>query len=222
MAGKAVFKKYAAEFGVLATRSRFYGLGAGFEMVDGDKKLNTAILKKMAKEEGVALSASKLGGQDKNTLALFDYRADKMVFNSADTYITMPNRVTARLYSTQFLSSNNPRHPFFHELGHRKYYNKGKLDENQSKVAGSLSRYAKTSAAEFLAETYAAYAGGAKLSRDVIKQFKDLAYHNPYRNEKGGGKAALNRSGRSDVIYPKKTVPKEKLVKVKFPDGFME
>ena len=77
-------------------------------------------------------------------------------------------------YESGHLSTANPLHTVLHESAHLKYKNPGHNwlnKEYQTKIAGQVSRYAKTNPTEFVAETYAGLKSGKKYSKDVMQLY---------------------------------------------------
>jgi hypothetical protein len=84
-----------------------------------------------------------------------------------------------------WLSSASPDHLIHHEIGHARHYRAvgserfqemhAPVDESmRAKIGLQVSTYGKTNQVEFVAEVYAASAGGRKFSDEIIQYYKKL------------------------------------------------
>jgi len=185
-----------------AIRNNPFGKGPGNpnyrSQNEADKKArfaNGAIAKQIAEGKGASV---EFKSNQSSSVASYDQRTGKIQINRSHPYWQDPLTGGKDSRRKREWSSASPLAPNYHEIGHGRDKKRlasftllarlvaGKDPEAQSyesiansisqnaKIARRVSRYAASSPAEFVAETFAGLRTGQRYDREVMKLYREL------------------------------------------------
>jgi len=122
----------------------------------------------------------------KSVVAYFDHTNDSVIFNKQSKLAWWNSKTKNKYTKEGFLSSDNPKHTVFHEVGHVNHFKKLKRrgyqkardlvipKDAQPAVTARVSAYASTNAAEFVAEVFAGKMSGITYDMEIMQLYDRL------------------------------------------------